>query len=107
MQSFDLPQTLVDENLFLIILHRTPEERYALQSITLRTDQCWTRVVLPSVAFHAVGQSSILKGAQMISSACVNGDCDFEDVSNLPARVWMLADIKQILVIVDQALKQY
>ena len=81
MQSFDLPQTLVDENLFLTILHRTPEERYALQSITLRTDKCWTRVVLPSVAFHAVGQSSILKGAQMISSACVNGDCDFEDVS--------------------------
>ena len=91
MHSFDLPQTLVDENLFLTILHRSPEERFALQSITLRTDQCWQRVMLGSVAFHAAGQHKILKGSQMISSACVNGDCDFEDV-RLLVRLSLLTD---------------
>lgn len=90
LQCLDLPQTLVDETTFEDIQRMAQAETLHLKRIIIRTDSCWSRVVLPDVAFSAKG-NQIPKCARMLSAACKQG-IGFRD-SLLVLDVWKRTQI--------------
>jgi len=91
LRSLDLPQDMVSETLFTNVLALHNTEKLHLEEVTLRTDHCWSNVMLPDVSLRAYGKEKVVKAARMLSASVLDGICEFQDVGTVAfVSRWMM-----------------